>query len=357
MLKLRILLRSGDELPLGRTIYVEELIAAKPRLQKLHGMLKERFRRSGVKDADDRATLEIDALLRAAFLDLDDAFIAGKSKAITRLFELQQEVFSVYDDVLRSRKTEVKVDLKALHAKYREMQTLFDDLAKNAKQVADDAPKPNANAAANRIAVQPTAVPEGTVVAKASTRLASLNGRKGWKQLPDGTWQAKLKTGVVELREIDGVIHVTSTAKGKPPVMFKEFDTLAEAYSKKPLSTRVIQAHHGCQDALMKRLFGRHGYDGDGAPTIWLRDSTGDSPHGIITHAMQNPLLETRATTKGLSYGMIRDWAVADLKAAGASDDSIRAYLKTIDEYFKLNIEPKLAAAGKLHLKGTIKDY
>ena len=50
--------------------------------------------------------------------------------------------------------------------------------------------------------------------------------------------------------------------------LFKEFDTLTEPYKSKPLSTRVIQAHHGCQNALMKKFFGAFGYKGEEAPHV-----------------------------------------------------------------------------------------
>jgi hypothetical protein len=357
----KISLSGGLDVPLPRTIHVEEIVAAKPSLQRLLDALERRYKRLGDKDPKEAAIADMDVLLRAVFMDLGDAYLGGKTKGIKRLFELQQEVFSVYDDVLRAGMKDAKIDFTKVHAKYKEMQTLFDDLAKPATRVADDVSNANTKAAANRVAVEPTKLPEGAVVVPAGIRLKSLEGRRGWTKLPDGTMRAKLKTGTVELRDVNGVLHVTSTAKGKPPVTFKEFDTLPTAYSSKPLSTRTVQAHHGCQDALMTQLFGspgsKFGYDGQQAPTIWLRDSTGDSPHGIITHGVQNPNLSARSKSPELSYGKIRDWAVADLKAAGASDDSIRAYLKAMDEFFTKNIEPNLTAKGKLHLKGTIKAY
>jgi hypothetical protein len=349
---LRIILRTGEEIPLGRS--VEELIDAKPRLKTLHGHLEERFKRAGNKNPTERATAEVENLLRATFTDFEDAFILPKKATLKRLIKLQDDVISLYDDVLRSRSPDVKVDLPALHAKYKEMQGLFTELSKPALKVADEAGSSGTRAVAGKILSKPTALAEGAIIARPSTRLNSLVGRKGWSRLADGGMRAKLKSGTVELRVVDNLIEVTSAQTGKPPVLFKEFDTLATPYGTKPKSTRVVQAHHGCQDALMKRVFGKFGYEGDQAPTIWMRDSTGDSPHGIITHAIQNPKLDARAATEGLSYGMIRDWAVSDLQAAGASDTAIREYLRVMDEYFEANITPKLKAGGRLHLKGTI---
>jgi hypothetical protein len=349
---LRIFLRTGEELSLPRSL--EELIDAKPRLKKLHGHLEERYRRAGNKNPAERANAEVENLLRAAFTDFADAFILPKKAALERLIKLQDEVISIYDDVLRSRSKDVKIDVPALHAKYKEMQALFSELSKPATKVADEAGNAGTRAAAGKILTKPTALPEGAIIVHPSTRLNSLVGRRGWTPLAGGGMHAKLKSGTVDLRVVNNIIEVTSTPTGKPPVLFKEFDTLATPYGTKPKSTRVIQAHHACQDALMKRVFGKFGYEGDQAPTIWMRDSTGDSPHGVITHAIQNPQLETRAATQGLSYGMIRDWAVADLKAAGASDTAIREYLSVMDRYFEAKIEPRLKSAGRLHLKGTI---
>jgi hypothetical protein len=263
----------------------------------------------------------------------------------------------MYDDVLRRRSPDVKIDLKALQGKYREMQALFSELAKPATRVADEAANNNARAAATGIKATPTPLPAGTIIVQASSRLSGLIGRRGWTLRADGVMVAKLKTGTVEMRVEAGFIQVTSRPKVGDAVTFKEFDTLVTPYSSKPRSTRVMQAHHGAQNEAMARAFGKLGYDGGDAPTIWLRDSTGDSPHGVITHGMQNPNKAARLEDPDLTYGKIRDWAVSDLKAAGAPDDAIRNYLKHLDDYFAKNIEPKLKAKGKLALKGDIKVY
>src|SRR5262249_18695670 len=163
------------------------------------------------------------------------------------------------------------------------------------------------------------------------------------------------RKGVVEMKEVNGRIQVTSHPRGKGPVVFKEFDTLNDAYRNKPPSSRVMQAHHGCQNELMARLFGKRGYDGEEVPTIWLRDSTGASPHGIITHAMQNANKQARLEAPDLTYGKIRDIAASDLKAAGAPDAAIHDYMKAIDAYFDANIRPKLKARGELDLVGDLK--
>jgi hypothetical protein len=356
MAALVVFLRTGRKVSLEGLGSVDDFIKARPRLQTLHSHLEAHYRRTGNTEPQARATAEIDNLLRAAFTDFADAFIAPKEAAIKRLFELQGEVLQVYDDVLRSRRREVQVDFKALHGKYREMQTLFTELAKPGLKIASETGNANTKVAARAISIAPTSLPAGTTFIPASSRLNTLIGRKGWTRLADGGMRAKLKKGTVEIRVKNDLLEVVSAQTGQPAVSFKEFDVLPK-YGSKPRSTRVMQAHHGVQDAVMARAFGKYGYDGQQAPTIWLRDSTEGSPHGIITHKIQNPNKAVRLEDPSLSYGKIRDWAVADLKAAGASDDAIRAYLKAMDDYFDKNILPKLPANRRAELLGDRKAY
>jgi len=356
MASLVVFLRTGRRVAIDGLASIDDLIKMRPRLKALHSHLEEHYRRTGNTEPGARATGEIDNLLRAALTDFADAFIAPKESALKRLFELQDEVFGVYDQVLRSRSPDVKVDFKALHAKYREMQTLFGELAKPGLKIASEAGNANTRTAARGIAIAPTSLPAGTTFVPASSRLNTLIGRTGWHQLTGGGMWAQLKKGTVELRVKGNVIEVTSRPTGQSSVTFKEFDVLAK-YGSKPKSTRVMQAHHGVQNEVMARAFGKYGYNGDEVPTIWLRDSTEGSPHGIITHGMQNPNKRIRLEDPNLSYGKIRDWAVADLKAAGAPDDAIRSYLAAMDDYFTKNIVPKLPANRKAALIGDLKDH
>jgi hypothetical protein len=204
-------------------------------------------------------------------------------------------------------------------------------------------------------------VKAGKTVVTAEVRFGTFKTRQGFVPFEDpitgkSGYRATLpkSNGVVEFFVEDGKLSVRSTRNGETTA-FKEFDVLGK-YKDKPLSTKVMQAHHGCQSKLMEALFGKK-YNADEAPTIWLRDSTGDSPHGLITHAIQNPQEAGRLEDPNLNYGTVRDWAVADLKAAGVPDTSIREYLAAVDGYFKTQIEPTLTAAEKAELVGTIKVY
>jgi hypothetical protein len=295
--------------------------------------------------------------LTAALGKLGDAFVNGKRALLKKLIEIQTEIHGLYRDVMRGR-GEVRLDVDALRAHYRDMQAIFDELGKPVEEVAASTAKAGGEVKAKPIEVTPTAAKGAKTVVTAEVRFGTLKGRKGFKPFVDAVtgktgWRAKLKAGIVEFFVEDGKLSVRSTRNGETTT-FKEFDVLGR-YKDKPLSTRVMQAHHGCQTKLMEALFGNK-YSADEAPTIWLRDSTGDSPHGLITHAIQKPSENARLADPALSYGKIRDWAVADLKASGAPDDAIRGYLKAMDGYFEAKIKPQLGSRAA-RLTGDIKVY
>lgn len=351
-----LFLKTG-ELVLEKPLDVADLIERRPRLKKLQALLEGKFKKRGLADPAGAATKEIESFLTTSLGELGDAYVDGKGSLLKKLVKLQSEIHELYLQVMHGR-GEVKLDLEGLRGRYREMQTVFDELGKNVEEVAASTKKPSTEAAVKAIDVEPTKVPAGKTVVPAHVRFGTLKLRKGFKAFVDiltgkSGWRAKLKSGVVEFFVEDGKLSVRSTENGKTTT-FKEFDTLGK-YKDKPLSTRVMQAHHGCQTKLMSVLF-EDLYDPNEAPTIWLRDSTGDSPHGLITHAIQNPSETARIDTEGLSYGMIRDWAVGDLKAAGAPDEAIRGYLKAMDGYFDARIRPKLGP-NAAKLSGAIKVY
>jgi hypothetical protein len=100
------------------------------------------------------------------------------------------------------------------------------------------------------------------------------------------------------------------------------------------------------------------GYDGKEAPTIWLRNSTGDSPHGRLTNELQKPNKTNRMQDPELSYAKIREWGVADLKTIGVPENKIREYLDAIDSHFAEKILPRIQDAvknGKLTPRGATK--
>jgi hypothetical protein len=70
---------------------------------------------------------------------------------------------------------------------------------------------------------------------------------------------------------------------------------------------------------------------------MWLKDSTADSPHGIITAAQNG-----REVTGVPSYEQIRRWGIDDMQKAGVPSGSIDEYLKASDKYFQDSVLPKM---------------
>lgn len=161
----------------------------------------------------------------------------------------------------------------------------------------------------------------------------------------------------------DGRVEVTVTrrASGEEVASFREFDPVAR-HGSKPRSTRVMQSHHGLQDALMLDVFAPH-YKSRDAPTLWLRDSTTGSPHRTITDTQVGYEGTRRAGTQQTgaqptgtlppTYAQIREWGIADLKAIGAPDDAIRAYVARMDKYFEDSVLPNIPEADRSRLVGT----
>ena len=148
----------------------------------------------------------------------------------------------------------------------------------------------------------------------------------------------------VTVTEHDGTVH-----------RFKELDVAHGRYDDLPLSSEVVQAHHACQNKMMEELFGDFGYRQGDPPTIWLRDSTSGSPHGIITHHLQKKSLAAFRDDPDPNYGKIRDVAVAELRAANVPEAKIREYLTAMDEYFDKYVVPNIPAAERARLMGVRK--
>lgn len=168
----------------------------------------------------------------------------------------------------------------------------------------------------------------------------------------DGRVTIEFTNDTVELSvNADGLIEARVLRNGTERHRFAEFDTLRR-HGSKPTSTRVMQSHHGLQDALMQTLFGDHGYNRNDPPTLWLRNSTSGSPHQLITH-IQNHNQSTREADPNLSYARIRELGIADLRAAGCPDAKIREFMAAMDSYFESTILPQIPEADRPALVGS----
>lgn len=171
---------------------------------------------------------------------------------------------------------------------------------------------------------------------------------------PDGSVVVALSDSDLRLHvDGDGLVNVTVTRRnsGATVASYREFDTVPR-HGSKPLSTRVMQSHHGLQDAVMLDSFRRYGYKSSDAPTIWLRNSTTGSPHRTVTDT-QVGNEGARRTSPPPTYAQIRQWGIADLRAINAPDQSVRRFLAQMDKYFEESILPNIPEADRPTVVGS----
>jgi hypothetical protein len=142
----------------------------------------------------------------------------------------------------------------------------------------------------------------------------------------------------------------TFDAAGNRTSSFREYDILHSPYGRRPRTTAIMQAHHGMQNSLMTKLFGSYGYNGNAAPTIWLRNSRAGSPHGSIT-AVQNGQRSARSAAD-TSYSDIRRWALDDLLMNDMPRPKIEEYLAAFDHFFETTVLPNIPEAQRPALLG-----
>jgi hypothetical protein len=340
----------------------------------MHGSLSDRYYRrnpgGGRAAAEREAAGALERLVRAALTDVGERFVAEKDSILGKILTVRREIHDSLGAILE--KEGKAATPEAIGQKLKDLRQLLKDVRERPEDTAakkgatpeldgerpeetagKKGPTPELDAERRKVAEElaPTPKPTGAKapVAAGAKRLTG----KGFRWVEGvKAWVKRYATGRLEFTIEDGVFKVRSYAKGATtPEVFSEFDTLDKPYRDKPLSSRVMQAHHGLQDALMEKVFGKYGYDGGEAPTMWLRNSTGESPHGRITHELQNPNQASRMKDPDMSYAKIRELGVADLKSIGAPPEKIEAYLKAIDKHFREKILPKIDAAvqrGKL---------
>lgn len=329
------------KLPHGHGIDLPHHVRAHPKLKALRDKLAMHFLKRDPRHSESGAPARAEARAQARIEDLLDARLAEHAghrastvgKAMDRVAELQGEVVEGMLGVLgdKSAKT-LKPGALATGLK-----NLRDELRGMRKWVTDRAgkgPSPEADAELARLLDEVKGTSKPKKVALPSGAMEARLVDADFKHMGGGRYRKKYTSGFVEIWVNEsGLLEVHSARKGQAAQRFGEFDVMTAPYRDKPLSSRVVQAHHGCQSSLMERLFKKK-YDAGEAPTIWLRDSTGDSPHGRITHERQN-LLEAERTKGPLTYEKIRNWAIEDLLAVGAPKDKIARYLQAMDAHVK----------------------
>jgi Domain of unknown function (DUF4157)/Bacterial SH3 domain/HNH/Endo VII superfamily toxin with a SHH signature len=115
--------------------------------------------------------------------------------------------------------------------------------------------------------------------------------------------------------------------------------TIIPYNQRAPYGTRsFFQAHHGIQNdwgksalnAWLQRSIGQRLYSEGQAPTIMLRDSRSDTPHGIISNRQAG----RSGTIASRTYADERRLMLQDLRLADVPDGTINSFLAQSDAYF-----------------------
>jgi hypothetical protein len=333
-------------------IDVDRSIRDSKNLSRLEELLTEYHRQRGIKEPEVLASRYLEKLLVAVYSDAQNAFEGKKGAAVNQLFALQSEATSIYSDVLSGKPPE----LERLRSLISEMRGHFDELRQSLDDSMRGAPRPEVEAAFRDA---PIAAP--SQVRRLVTpveRLQSLVGDENW---------TVNKAGDRAVRTMPDKTKVTLEARGRVLEMiieepggrrrrYREFQMLKVPYGERPNVGEVMQAHHGCQAALLERLLPDI-YDRNKVVTLYLRDSTLGSPHGIVSHQLQ-PMAFTQIVEgqRRLTYGTIRDLAVKELNFIHAPWSDVVAYLEAHDAQI-MDMIAHLPEKRKQQILGTMTKY
>ncbi|MEQ8766303.1 MAG: hypothetical protein RL885_20480 [Planctomycetota bacterium] len=341
----------------------------------------QRLRRRMIEDLGlepTHADRVLDDVLARQLTRFGDQVVAGRSKLLGSVVELRDRLDGLYHDVLSferrsgpdtgriERGASVSDQLLEIDRLYREIDEKLDQLGRPlheltpsdaatrnvAEQTRDDIRRIVDEAGdSGRLKRRPghdhrdigRDVTEGRLSRRRFQEVEGSNGTAFQRTFADGS--------TATFRVENGRYVVTTRDASGTETTFREYDLLTTPYARRPLTTSLMQAHHGLQNSLMTDLFGQFGYDGGAAPTIWLRNSRRGSPHGAIT-ATQNSHRAVRRTSL-TTLSDIRRIAIEDLALTEMPHDLITAYIRAFDEYFEQAVLPKMSASDRARLLGN----
>ncbi len=305
----------------------------------------------------DRAQKLVEDMLIAAMHGFCGHALAAKGGLIEDVLRLRGRLDDILHGVLQlgPGRTGAKFDSTEVESIYRQLDQHLRQLAQPLHDQTTPSEAAEVLAATYRREIEavdpsaskqsPRAIDEDFHRESGWKRIRAL--RKGLRKQRDGSYVVRFTDGAsARYRVVDGHYQVTTfNPSGEATFSMSEFDVLHTPYRNAPKTTSLMNCHHGLQDSLMKQLFADFGYDGGDVPTIWLRDGRAGSPHGLITAIQKGAKISRSA--KGVTFSDIRQWAIADLKAAGATDARITEYLAAFDAHFRRTVLPKLPASEK----------
>lgn len=315
------LLRHGDHLIAARSALVDRVITLRGRLDTLYSSALNFNAQSGAGHRVGATTASLDDQLRRI-----DAIYGQLDDALTSLGKPFHEVAApagVANDVPDVLRTEIGARSASARTQPR-------------RPIAHDT---TPQGAAGRVRIE-----SGRY--RFDRRLNTDGNAVYSRSFEDGASVTfEVRNSQYRVETFDALGHRTSS--------FGEFDILHSPYARRPRTTAIMQAHHGLQNSLMNQLFGGssgYGYNGNAAPTIWLRDSRRGSPHGSIT-AVQNGQRSSR-NAAGTTYRDIRNWALDDLLMTNMPRPKIEEYIAAFDHFFETTVLPNIPATERSALLG-----
>jgi hypothetical protein len=351
---------------IAKSIDLRQLVQSDQSFRKLRARMVDEL---GLEP--HRADRILDDMMARAMTRFGDNFVRGKSHLLDQVVDLRDRLDTLYHSVLnferRSGPDTGRVDLgqhgsiadqlRQIDALYRQIDDTLDQLRKPLKdfvpwgedsrnvatETLDEVRRIIRNAEdAGTVIRRPghdhrdieLDISQGRLTRRGFDEVEGSNGRSFTRVFAEGSEA----TFTIE----NGRYRVHARDAAGVETSFGEYDILQTPYARRPLTTSLMQAHHGLQNSLMTDLFGDFGYDGNAAPTIWLRNSRAGSPHGAIT-ATQNSFRTARRTT-ATTLSSLREIAIRDLALTDMPHDKITAYIRAFDEYFEHAVLPQIPA-------------
>lgn len=346
---------------------LSRLAASEPTLVAAQRRMVERL---GMSEA--RAARVTEAILGRALLRYGEHLIAGKGAIIDRVVELRGRLDDAYEAAFtfHAGTGGAGSSRAVLDSALADISRLFDELdaelVKLGRPMHEIDPPPGVGDALAPLHAEVRATPRDPAFPDTPRRTTThdttpndsgrtriTGGRYRFRRRRDGSYIKRFEDGASAVFRIEnGRFRVEMfDAAGTRIGDAAEFAVLHTPYGRRPRTTALMQANHGYQNSTMSRLFGRYGYDGDAAPTIWMRDSRRGSPHGLVT-AEQNTAKAAR-NASGVTLADIRRWTIQDLRHSGMPDAQIAEYLRAMDNHIMARVYPNIPANRRKALLGN----
>jgi hypothetical protein len=333
-------------------IPLKKVLQGNAKLQRFYDAAVAEAKLAGHRDPEAFAARKVDAMLETVMGHLE-TFVTVKGLKMRALADLVGESLEALNELFTGKNKKAAVE--ALKKSDERAAAIFKELGKDLEaslkeQIGERVGIGERLGMLKKKSKRKWSLEEGDVV----------EGGKKVRRVVRAL--KKLREVEVELAEGPGGrlrFRVRKRGTHQWSKFYQEFEVFKEPYRDRPRSTEVMQAHHGCQSALMKEVFGGR-YDAGEAPTIWMRDSTSGSPHRIASDLQEARLgpVKSASTSKGkLTYEHVRAMAEQDLRSSGGgriTDQQINEYLAAVDDFVIKKVLPGMPTSRARLLIGNV---